>query len=89
MLQIKKTKQFKKDFKKATKQNKDLGELKTVINHLINLKALDPKYEDHALSGSMKRLRDCHIEPDFLLLYRADNTTLYLVRLGTHSELFR
>jgi len=88
MLKLKITKQYKKDYKKAFKQGKDLEELKTVISTLSNNKILSREYNDHALSGDMKHLRDCHIEPDFILLYKTNHVTLYLVRLGTHAELF-
>lgn len=85
------TNQFKKDLKLAKKQGKDLDKLFEVINILANGEKLDTKFKDHDLSGSYKGTRECHIEPDWLLIYEIDNNTLILMlyRLGTHSELFK
>lgn len=89
MLLIKRTNQFKKDFKKALKQNKDIDHLKSVITKLCNKKKLDKQYADHQLSGRLKQFRDCHIEPDWVLIYQVTDEELCLVRIGSHSELFR
>lgn len=85
------TNQFKKDLKLAKKQGKDLDKLFEVINILANEEKLDIKFKDHDLSGSYKGTRECHIEPDWLLIYEIDNNALVLMlyRLGTHSELFK
>lgn len=85
------TNQFKKDLKIAKKQGKDLDKLFEVINILANGEKLDKKFKDHDLSGSYKGTRECHIEPDWLLIYEIDNNALILMlyRLGTHSELFK
>lgn len=85
------TNQFKKDLKIAKKQGKDLDKLFEVINILANGEKLDTKFKDHDLSGSYKGTRECHIEPDWLLIYEIVNNTLILMlyRLGTHSELFK
>lgn len=85
------TNQFKKDLKLAKKQGKDLDKLFEVINILANEEKLDTKFKDHDLSGSYKGTRECHIEPDWLLIYEIVNNTLILMlyRLGTHSELFK
>ncbi len=85
------TSQFKKDLKLAKKQNKNLDKLFEVIEYLANSQALDGKYKDHDLSGNYKGTRECHIEPDWLLIYeiRGDILVLMLYRLGTHSDLFR
>ncbi len=90
MLNLFVTKQFKKDFKRCKKQGKNLESLQIVIKKLREGKTLDKKYRDHALSGNYFGSRECHIEPDFLLIYRIDNQKLVLtaVRLGTHSDLF-
>ena len=89
--EIKFTNQFKKDLKNAKKQKKDLNKLFEVVSILANGDALDVKYHDHDLSGRYKGTRECHIEPDWLLVYeiRDDVLVLMLYRLGTHSELFR
>jgi addiction module toxin component, YafQ family/addiction module toxin, RelE/StbE family len=85
------TNQFKKDLKLAKKQGKDLDKLFEVINILADEEKLDTKFKDHDLSGSYKGTRECHIEPDWLLIYEIDNNALILMlyRLGTHSELFK
>ena len=85
------TSQFKKDVKLAKKQGKDIDKLLGVIEVLANGKTLDEKYRDHDLSGSFKGCRECHIEPDWLLIYEIDNDVLILVlnRVGSHSELFK
>lgn len=85
------TNQFKKDVKLAKKQGKDLEKLYVVIEALAEGKALEAKYRDHSLSGNYKSCRECHIEPDWLLIYEIidDVLVLMLNRTGSHSELFR
>ena len=85
------TSQFKKDLKLAKKQNKDLGKLFEVIDILANGEILDAKYKDHSLTGNYREPRECHVEPDWLLIYeiRGDVLVLMLYRLGSHSELFK
>jgi len=87
---INSTLHFKKDGKPAKKQNKDLDKLYSIVESLANGEALDPKYRDHALMGDYKDCRECHIEPDWLLIYEKidDVLVLMLYRNGTHSELF-
>lgn len=89
--EVKFTTQFKKDLKLAKKQNKDLDKLFEVINLLARGESLDLKYKDHELSGNYKGTRECHIEPDWLLVYEYQNDVLVLMlyRLGSHSELFK
>ncbi len=88
-MKIEYTTQFKKDYKRIKKQNKDLQKLRVVINKLTIEEKLDLKYKDHSLTGSLKGYRDCHIEPDWLLLYKLSGDTLLLERTGSHSELFK
>ena len=83
------TTQFKKDYKRIKKQNKDLSKLKTVIEKLSSNQILEQNYRDHPLSGNWKDHRDCHIEPDWLLIYRITSEDLYLERTGSHSDLFK
>ena len=83
------TSQFKKDFKRVSSQGKDLSKLEIVIETLLNTENLDPKYKDHSLVGKWKNHRDCHLEPDWILIYRLTNDSLILERTGSHSELFR
>jgi mRNA interferase YafQ len=90
VLEVKITSQFKKDSKKAKKRGKDLSKLKAIIELLKHEKKLEEKHVDHALTGQpYKDCRDCHIEPDWLLIYRVKDETLFLVRNGSHSDLFR
>lgn len=83
------TGQFKKDYKRVKKQNKDLGALRSVLDRLVDGKPLAAKHRDHNLSGDWKIHRECHITPDWLLIYRLDGEDLVLERTGSHSELFR
>jgi mRNA interferase YafQ len=83
------TSQFKKDFKRVSKQGKDLEKLEFIIETLLSKKILDPKFKDHPLSGKWKNHRDCHIEPDWLLIYQITSDSLILERTGSHSDLFK
>ena len=83
------TTQFKKDYKRIKKQNKDLFNLRAVIEKLVAGQSLEPKFRDHQLSGSWKGHRNCHIEPDWILIYRITADDFYLERTGSHSELFK
>ena len=89
--EVKFTTQFKKDLKLLKKQNKDIEKLFAVVELLANGEKLDFKYKDHDLSGNYKGTRECHIEPDWLLVYEYQNDVLVLMlyRLGSHSELFK
>jgi len=89
MREIERTNRFKKDFKKIAKTGKhELGDLLGVIKKLANDIALPEKCQDHPLSGTWKDYRDCHVRPDWVLIYKLDPGKLILVRTGTHSELF-
>lgn len=90
MLFPKITKQFEKDKEKSRKQKRNFLALNHVVNQLIEEKILDPKYCDHPLNGEWKGFRDCHIQNDWVLIYKIDKTekTITFVRLGSHSELF-
>ena len=83
------TSKFKKDLKRAIKQGKNLAELQKVINLLASGQNLPIKNRDHALKGNYSHCRECHIAPDWLLIYEIihDELFLYLTRLGSHSEL--
>jgi len=88
--EIKFTNQFKKDLKLAKKQGKDTNKLFEIIEKLANGEKLDTKYRDHDLIGTYKGTRECHVEPDWLLIYEIidDVLVLLLYRVGSHSELF-
>ena len=90
MLKIKQTSQFKKDLKAAIRQKCDIKLLEQVIDQLANQKPLDEKHHDHALDGDLRKYRECHITPDWLLIYRIKDDTLVLSlsRLGSHAKLF-
>lgn len=87
---IKPTSQFKKDLKTAQKRGYDLDLLKEVINILADGESLPQKNRDHLLSGDYSGCRECHIAPDWFLIYEISDSELYLylTRTGTHSDLF-
>ncbi len=84
------TTQFKKDYKQAVKRGCDIPKLKKVISMLADGEQLPQKYSDHALKGIFSGYRECHIEPDWLLIYKIleDVLVLSLYRTGSHSDLF-
>jgi len=83
------TSQFKKDIKRINKRGKDLSKLKEITRIIANGEGLEDRHRDHALSGNWAGSRDCHIEPDWILIYRVDAESLFLERTGSHSDLFR
>jgi mRNA interferase YafQ len=83
------TTQFKRDYKKLKKQNKELDKLMGLVEKLTSSVILEPHYRDHQLTGEFKGFRDCHIEPDWLLIYKKTSDILILERTGSHSELFK
>ena len=87
---IRPTKRFKKDLRKIARRVLDVAELYAVIEQLADGKELAPKYRNHQLSGGWKNRYECHIRPDWLLIYYKDNKVLVLTltRNGTHSDLF-
>jgi mRNA interferase YafQ len=82
------TTKFKKGLKRQEKRGKDMAKLTTVIETLSARDELEPRHKDHALTGDWKGCRECHIEPDWLLVYREIETELVLERTGTHSDIF-
>ncbi len=91
MLEVKLTNKFKKDYKRIKKRGYDKKKLETVIRKLVNQEKLEGHYKDHELMGEFKGFRECHIEPDWLLIYKIidDILVLTLSRTGTHSDLFK
>ena len=87
---IKPTSKFQKDLKRVQKRGYDLSLLKEIIQKLANGETLPEKNKDHSLAGNFAGKRECHITPDWLLVYEidGDNLFLYLTRTGTHSDLF-
>ena len=87
-LQLERSSQFKRDFKRIKRQGADPNKLLSVIGQLVAEEPLDQRYLDHALKGNWRGYRECHIEPDWLLIYKVEGQTLRLGRTGSHSELF-
>ncbi len=88
MYVIKVTNAFKKDVKKAQKRQQDMELLKFVVATLERGEDLPPKHRDHNLTGNWNKHRECHIKPDWLLIYRIADNYLILERTGSHSDLF-
>ncbi len=88
MKRLQQTKQFSRDIKRVKKRGKDLEKLKKIVSALAQEKTLDKKHRDHALIGEWKGSRDCHIEPDWILIYTISVEVLKLERTGTHRDLF-
>lgn len=90
MLTIKYHTLFKKDFKRIKKRGYDISRLEKIVELLANEVPLPEQFKDHNLSGNYIGFRECHIAPDWLLIYQVDNNELVLVlsRTGSHSDLF-
>jgi len=88
MRSIRRDTQFKKDVKLLLKRGKDLNKLKEMIDCLVNAQELSFRNKDHRLKGPLKDCRECHIEGDWLLIYRIEGNELCLIRTGSHSDLF-
>jgi mRNA interferase YafQ len=88
MLRLDYTTQFKKDIKKINKSGKNIKKLTEVIDLLVDEKPLPQKYRDHSLIGNYIGCRECHVEPDWLLIYQIVSRRLVLSRTGSHSQLF-
>ena len=89
MLSVVYRNKFKKNLDLMIRRGKDPEKIKQVIVAIVNEQALDNKQRDHALTGNLTGFRDCHIEPDWLLIYRIESGTLHLERTGSHSDLFK
>ncbi|MCL2106034.1 MAG: type II toxin-antitoxin system YafQ family toxin [Oscillospiraceae bacterium] len=89
MLTLATTTKFRKDTKRMLKRGADIHLLKTVVDALLAGKRLEPQQKDHALKGKYIGLRECHIQPDWLLMYEIDGENLILtaIRTGTHDDL--
>lgn len=80
--------QFKKNVTLVSKRGYNMGRLYTVMKALENEEVLDAKYKEHRLIGNYNGYLECHIEPDWLLIYKINGQDLYFARTGTHSDLF-
>lgn len=87
-MKLRQTSQFKKDIKKQIKKGKNPEKLTSLIKLLIQGEPLSQKYKDHPLIGNWVGRRDCHIEPDWILIYKKTENELLLERTGSHSDLF-
>lgn len=85
---IRRTSQFKRDVKRMQRQGKDLEKLKAVLGTLMQGESLPEHYRDHVLVGQYKGTRECHLEPDWLLIYEQAESEVVLIRTGSHSDLF-
>jgi len=83
------TGQFAKDIKRSAKRGKNLEKLKIVVQRLFQGKPLDPIHRDHKLTGDYAGRRDCHIESDWLIIYKKVQNRIIFERTGTHSDLFK
>jgi mRNA interferase YafQ len=88
MRTIRRDTQFKRDIKRLRKQHKDFEKLKIILKLLAAGEQLPPETRDHRLKGTLKDCRECHIAPDWLLIYRIEGSELCLVRTGSHADLF-
>ena len=89
MLRIVYTTQFRKDYKRIQKRGQEMEKLKAVVTLLVTEEPLPEKYKDHPLQGNFKGVRDCHIAPDWILLYVIVEDELRLIRTGSHADLFK
>ena len=88
MRSIRRDSQFKRDVKRLQRRGKEMNKLKELIRHLVHGEKLSQKNKDHRLKGTLKDCRECHVEPDWLLIYRIEGSELCLVRTGSHADLF-
>ena len=83
------TRQFERDVKRAKRRGKNLDKLKIIARTLLAGEAIDPIHRDHRLVGNCVGRRECHIESDWLLIYKVEESRIVFERMGTHSDLFR
>ena len=88
MRSIRRDTQFKRDVKRLKKRYKDFEKLKTIVQLMVEGEKQPPGNRDHKLKGILKNCRECHIEPDWLLIYRIEGSELCLVRTESHADLF-
>ena len=88
MKRLSQTRQFARDIKRMRRRGKDLAKLKDIVRRLAVGEPLDPRHRDHPLIGGWSKCRDCHIEPDWVLIYSMDEENLRLERTGSHADLF-
>jgi len=89
MKRIRRTSQFKKDVKRMKRRGKDSSTFKEILEKIVGGQTLEPKYRDHVLGGQYRGTRECHIAPDWLLIYELSESEVVLIRTGTHADLFK
>jgi mRNA interferase YafQ len=89
MLEIRIGKKFKKDVQRMKKRGANIKLLKTTIENILMGHQLPEKYKEHPLIGQYANYKECHISPDWILIYRIKDNTVYFYRTGTHSDLFK
>ncbi len=82
------TKQFKKDMKRGQKQDRNIEQFKLIARTLLSGRLLDPIFRDHRLVGNYKGRRECHVESDWLLIYKLEEDRIIFERIGSHADLF-
>ncbi len=87
-LAVRQTAAFRRDVRRLDRQGVDLFKLEKIVELLVMRKSPEPRHRDHRLSGDWKGFRDCHVQPDWVLIYRVEGNELQLARTGSHSELF-
>ena len=90
MLSPQETTRFRRDLRRMRRRGKEIGKMQAIVRRLVNEEPLPERHRDHRLVGDWNHCRECHIEPDWLLIYQidAERATLTLVRTGTHADLF-
>jgi mRNA interferase YafQ len=88
MLAVRQATAFRRDARRLGRRGADLTKLENVVALLAAKKPLEPRRRDHPLSGGWKGFRDCHVEPDWVLIYRVEGNELQLARTGSHADLF-
>jgi len=88
MRRLAQTTPFLRDIKRMKKRGKDIGKLQAIVSCLRRGLPLETRCRDHALAGEWSPCRDCHVEPDWILIYEIDPDELRLVRTGTHADIF-
>ena len=83
------TRQFERDVKRMGKRGKKMEKLKIIIRSLVGAEPIDPIHRDHKLSGDWHGRRECHVESDWILIYKIEENRVIFERTGTHTDLFR
>jgi mRNA interferase YafQ len=88
MLAVRQASAFRRDVRRLGRRGADLTKLESVVALLAAKTPLEPRHRDHPLSGDWKSFRDCHVEPDWILIYKVEQNELQLARTGSHADLF-